>query len=114
MFFANFEGMTVRSPADVSQIRAVLEMQLQALGRKVPAIVDYDNFTVLPDALDAFVGMVHDLADQHYSRVCRYTTSAFLRTKLGEELERRGVAPHIFESAKQARDNLRVSMPGAN
>ena len=106
LFFANFEGMTVRSPADVEQIREVLEARLQALGRKVPAIVDYDNFSVLPDTLDAYIGMVHDVAGRHYSRVSRYTTSAFLRSKLGEALEQRGVAPHIFESVAQARDHL--------
>jgi len=31
----------------------------------------------------------------------------FLRMKLGESLERRGVAPHIFESAEDAQSNLR-------
>jgi propionate CoA-transferase len=106
LFFANFEGMTVRSPADVEQIRGVLEARLQALGRKVPAIIDYDNFNVLPDALDAYIGMVRDVAGRHYSSVSRYTTSAFLRSKLGEALEQRGVAPHIFESAAQARGHL--------
>ena len=84
----------------------VLEARLLALGRKVPAIVDYDNFSVLPDALDAYIGMVHNVAGRHYSRVSRYTTSAFLRSKLGEALQQRGVAPHIFESAVQARDHL--------
>jgi propionate CoA-transferase len=38
LFFANFEGMTVRSLLEVEQIRDVLEARLQALGRKVPAI----------------------------------------------------------------------------
>ncbi len=106
LFFANFEGMTIRSVADVEQIRALLEGRLQALGHKVPAIVDYDNFSVLPDALDAYVDMVRDVAGRYYSRVSRYTTSAFLRSKLGDALLQRGVAPHIFESAADARRNL--------
>jgi propionate CoA-transferase len=73
------------------------------LGRKVPAIVDYDNFTVLPDALDAYTAMVQEVAGRWYSRVSRYTTSAFMRSKLGDALHHRGVAPHIFESAEEAR-----------
>ncbi len=109
LFFANFEGTTVRSPTEVEQIRAVLAARLQSLGRKVPAIVDYDNFSVLPDALDAYIGMVHDVAGRHYSSVSRYTTSAFLRSKLGEALQQRGVAPHIFESVAQAREHLGAS-----
>jgi len=49
---------------------------------------------------------VRDLAGRHYSYVTRYTTSAFLRSKLGEALQQRDVAPHIFESADEARAHL--------
>jgi propionate CoA-transferase len=108
LFFANFEGLTVRSAQDVEALRAALEQRLAGLGRKVPALVDYDNFLVLPDALDAYTDMVRDVASKHYSRVTRYTTSAFLRAKLGEALLERGVAPHIFESAADARKQLRL------
>lgn len=106
IFFANFEGLTVRSVDDVEAIRRALEERLAGLDRKVPAQVDYDNFTVLPDALDAYTDMVRDVASRHYSRVTRYTTSAFLRAKLGDALLERGVAPHIFESAADARRHL--------
>ena len=51
--------------------------------------------------------MVRDLADRFYSGVTRYTTSGFLRTKLGDALSRRAVAPHIYESADEARAHLR-------
>jgi propionate CoA-transferase len=51
--------------------------------------------------------MVRGLMDHYYSGVSRYTTSGFLRMKLGESLERRGVAPHIFESAEEAQSDLR-------
>jgi propionate CoA-transferase len=106
VFFANFEGMTVKTVDDVEAIRTALEEQLRELAQKVPAIVDYDNFTVLPDALDAYSDMVRDVAGRHYSHVTRYTTSAFLRSKLGEALQERDVAPHIFESAEEAHEHL--------
>lgn len=77
--------------------------RLNVIDRKVPAIIDYDNFTVLPDAMDAYFCMVQDVTERYYSRVSRYTTSAFLRSKLGETLRQRGVAPHIFETALDAR-----------
>ena len=108
IFFANFEGLTVRDSNDVMAIQEALEAQLAGLAGKVPAQVDYDNFTVLPDALDAYTDMVHAVASRHYSRVTRYTTSAFLRAKLGDALLERGVAPHIFESAADARRHLEV------
>ena len=47
------------------------------------------------------------LTDRFSSGVSRYTTSGFLRIKLGEALEKRGVAPHIFESADEAKSDRR-------
>jgi propionate CoA-transferase len=34
--------------------------------------------------------------------VTRYTTSGFLRAKLGAALSQRGVSPHIYESTEEA------------
>ena len=41
--------------------------------------------------------LVAGLEDKFYSDVSRYTTSAFLRAKLGEHLEAHGVQPHLFD-----------------
>jgi propionate CoA-transferase len=100
------KALTIRGEAAVQEIRVHLEQRLLALGRKVSAIVDYDNFTVFPDALEAYIEMAHEVADRHYSRVSRYTTSALLRSKLGNALSQRGVSPHIFESFDEARRHL--------
>ena len=51
--------------------------------------------------------MVRDLVDRFYSGVTRYTTSSFLRAKLGEALKQRAVAPHIYERAEEATSHLR-------
>jgi propionate CoA-transferase len=107
LFFVNFEGHVVRSYEDVERIRRTVESMLAPLGRKVYAIVNYDNFEILPDALDAYSAMVHDLVERFYSGVTRYTTSSFLRTKLGDALKERAVAPHIYESAEEASAHLR-------
>ena len=40
-----------------------------------------------------------------YGSVTRYTTSSFLRMKLGDALKRRGVAPYIYESPEEAREH---------
>ena len=45
-------------------------------------------------------------AARFYESVTRYTTSTFLRMKLGDELQKRGVAPHIYESKEEARRAL--------
>jgi len=81
--------------------------KLEALHERVYTIVNYDNFTILPELLDEYTAMVRKLVDRFYFGVSRYTTSGFLRMKLGESLKKRGVAPHIFESAAQARKDWR-------
>jgi propionate CoA-transferase len=107
LFFINFEGLVVRTLEDVEAIRACVAEHLAPLARKVYVIVNYDNFTILPDVLDSYTAMVKDLVDRFYSEVTRYTTSGFLRMKLGEALQKRRVAPHIYESAAEARLHLR-------
>ena len=103
LFFINLERFVVRSQADIEAIHNAVEAKLAPLGRRVYAIVNYDNFSIPPDLLDEYSAMVRSLTDRYYSGVSRYTTSGFLRIKLGEALEGRGLAPHIFESADEAR-----------
>jgi propionate CoA-transferase len=73
----------------------------------VPAIVNYDHFTIVPELLDAYTDMVRDLMERFYAGVTRYTTSAFLHMKFGEALRRRDVAPHIYEARGEAEGRLR-------
>ena len=103
LFFVNLERFVVRSQADIKAIDKAAEAVLAPLGRRVYAIVNYDNFSIPPDLLDEYSAMVRSLTDRYYSGVSRYTTSGFLRIKLGQALEGRGLAPHIFESADEAR-----------
>ena len=101
-FFVNLEGHRVRSHEDVEEIRRIVETKLAPLGRKVYAVVNYDSFEIFPDIIDEYSAMVDDLVDRFYSGVTRYTTSSFLRAKLGDALKQRALAPHIYESAEEA------------
>jgi propionate CoA-transferase len=51
--------------------------------------------------------MVKRLEDRYYTRVTRFSTSGFLRAKLGAALKRRDVAPHVYESAEEALRRMR-------
>ena len=106
-FFANLEGHRVRNHEDVEEVRRMVESKLALLGHKVYAIVNYDNFEIFPDIIDEYSTMVRDLVDRFYSGVTRYTTSSFLRAKLGDALKQRALAPHIYESAEEATTQLR-------
>src|SRR5665647_1704373 len=107
LFFVNLERYALHSRADIDAISKAVEAKLGGRSRRVYAIVNYDNFSIVPELLDEYSAMVRGLADRFYSGVSRYTTSGFLRIKLGEALERRGVAAHIFESAEEAQSDWR-------
>lgn len=104
--FLNFEGLSVRTTKDVDAIRDAVARVCDPLGRKVRAVVNYDSFTLDETVADAYATMVSEVVDTYYTDVSRYTTSAFLRLKLGEMLSRRGLAPHIYESEAEARRGL--------
>jgi propionate CoA-transferase len=104
--FINLEGFQVRTLADVDAVKAEVERLALPLEQRVQAIVNYDNFSIAPDVLDAYTDMIKDLIARFYAGVTRYTTSSFLRAKLGKALSERSVAPHIVESEAEARAYL--------
>jgi len=107
IFYVNFEGLQIRSMKDIEEIRAQTEAILVPLGRKVDAIVNYDNFSILPELVDAYADAVKYVVSRFYENVTRYTTSAFLRMKLGDGLKARGFASHVYESREEARKGLK-------
>jgi propionate CoA-transferase len=107
LFFVNFEGYSIKTSQDVHNVKAAVERIVAPLGQRVFTIVNYDNFSILPEVVDEYTDMVKYLVDHYYSGVTRYTTSTFLRMKLGDALKRRDVAPHIYESSDEARQALR-------
>jgi len=106
LFFVDFAGLTVRSEADITRILEAVESRLAPIGHKVNAIVNYDRFSILPELVDDYIGVVKGIMDRHYHDVTRYTASTFLRVKLGEALEKRQIVPRIYESAGEAREGL--------
>jgi propionate CoA-transferase len=106
IFFVNFEGLEVRSTAIIAEIDAAVTEKLEPLGRKVYAIVNYDNFEITPELIGAYTDMVKGVVERFYTGVTRYTTSAFMRMKIGDALKSRRVAPHIYESRQEARHAL--------
>ncbi len=107
VLFINFERLAVRTLADVEAIRREVEAHVAPIGHRVYGIVNYDNFELAPEVEDAYVAMVKGLVETYYDGVSRYTTSGFLRAKLGRALKRRDVAPHVYESASEALAHVR-------
>jgi propionate CoA-transferase len=107
LFFVNFERYSIRTSEDVRRIKETVERILSPLGKKVYAIVNYDNFNIMPEMVDEYTEMVKEVVEKFYLRVTRYTTSTFLRMKLGDALKKRDVAPHIYESSEEAQKALK-------
>jgi len=104
--FANFEGMSIRSTEDIDSVRRVFVALCTKIGCRVGLIVNYDGFR-LDDALaDSYFDMVGELQANYYSTATRYTTSAFMRMKLGAALPQRNAAAHVFETAAEAAEFL--------
>jgi propionate CoA-transferase len=104
--FVNFEHLSIRTSDDVEAVRREVERHLVPLGHKVYGVVNYDHFVLDEQIEDEWAAMVRELVDRHYLDVARYTTSSFLRAKLGPALAARGVAAHIFETAAEARRSV--------
>ena len=107
--FINFEYFEVKTMERVYAIEEKVERLLQPLQRRVHAVVNYEGFVLDREVEDAWAECVQRLVSRFYDRVTRYTTSAFLRAKLGDALASREVAPHIFETEAEARAALVAS-----
>jgi propionate CoA-transferase len=100
--FVNFEGLAIRTPDDILSVRRVFEALCRRIGRKVALVVNYDGFRLDEALADAYFEMVSELQAKYYSTAVRYTTSAFMRLKLGAELSARRSAAHVFETRDEA------------
>ncbi|MCP4349003.1 MAG: acyl CoA:acetate/3-ketoacid CoA transferase [Desulfobacterales bacterium] len=106
LFFVNFENYSIRTREDINDIKENVEKILAPVGKRVFTIVNYDNFDISSELVDDYMEMVKGLVDRLYSGVTRYTTSTFLRMKLGNALEKRGTSAHIYETRDEARKAL--------
>lgn len=106
-FFVNFEALSIKTRQDIREIRELVETMLKPLGKKVYTIVNYDNFYIRPDLEEEYTALIKFLMDNYYENATRFTTSAFLRMKLGEALKKRQVSPHIYETHKEAQKALK-------
>jgi propionate CoA-transferase len=53
-FFVNLERFALRNQADIEHLRQIVSDRVAPLGKRVYAIVHYDNFTIDPALLDEY------------------------------------------------------------
>ena len=106
ILFINLSRMSIRDPSDLAAVKSAVEAALAGLDHRVDVVVNYDMTRIDEVIQSDWTAMVSDLEDRLYARVTRYSSSAFLRRRLGETLShrRRGT---IFDSEMAARAALR-------
>ncbi len=102
VLFINFAGLSVRGEAQLQAIALTVEHRCAPLGRRVPAIVNYDGCSIAPQLMDAYADMVERLTERFYSKVTRYTSNAFLRLALGHSLASHHLSPQLYGSSREA------------
>jgi propionate CoA-transferase len=107
VLFINFAGLALKGEQDLRDISAAVEKVCAPLGRRIRAIVDYDGFSVPAHLADAYAELVRELTEHYYERVTRYTSSAFLRLKLGATLQAHHVDPELFDTQRHALESLK-------
>ncbi|AGW90412.1 acyl CoA:acetate/3-ketoacid CoA transferase [Cupriavidus sp. DF5525] len=107
ILFLNFEQLEVKRQEDVEAIRKEVIRICEPLGHRVYTVVNYEGFVLDRSVEDAYVEMISDMVARYYIGVTRFTTSAFMRAKLGDTLARRGLAPYVYETEAEAKASLR-------
>jgi propionate CoA-transferase len=102
LFFANFEGYEVADRATIETIRALVALRLGGLGHKVAAVINYDNFSIVPELMDDYVAMVNSLHERYYSKVTRFAHSSFMRASLGHAFRRAATEPSLYADPVEA------------
>lgn len=100
--FLNLEGWSVKNKHDVEDLNRVLSDVFAKSGPEVDLVVNKNGFRVAEDLQDLYMETVEETMSRNSASIAQYTTSAFMRLKMGETLADRGVRPHIFESGEEA------------
>jgi propionate CoA-transferase len=107
VLFLNMEGLHIKTRDDVDRVRRVIEERAHEIGRKFKLVVNYDGFMIDAAVSDTYAAMVRYMEMHYYTAAVRYTTSAFMRMKLGAALPLRNASARVFESRAEAIEFVR-------
>jgi propionate CoA-transferase len=105
-FYVNFQNLTIDNINDIFRIEYLVAQHLSELGKKVSAIVNYENFYLEEELLIPYSRMVNRLMEHFYEGVTRYTSSEGLREDLEKGFKGANIAPNIFGTINEAETAL--------
>jgi len=100
--FSNLSGFEINTKEELEAFNTAANDFLSGIGQKVNVIANYDGISIAPKLSAKFANILSQLEYDYYLTSTHYTTSAFLRQKLGEDLKQRSIQPHIFETQQEA------------
>jgi propionate CoA-transferase len=106
LLYLNFEGLRLDTEADAEELAVRLEAELASYGRKLAAVVNYDNFRLAPAAADRYWAMIRHNTTHYLSSTTRYSTNAFFRHQLGERFSLARLDAHVYRSFDEAVHHL--------
>ncbi|HSD76441.1 MAG TPA: CoA-transferase [Solirubrobacteraceae bacterium] len=106
VLYINFEGLTIATDDELGVVRGFMEEHLNALGRRVNVVVDYDNFSLSDDLVPAFFEMVRRNQERHFLSHTRFSSDAFFRRRLGERFARERLEQRFYRSFEDAVEGL--------
>jgi len=100
--FSNMSGFEINTKEELETFSTSANDFLRGIGQKVNVIANYDGISIAPKLSAKFANILSQLEYDYYLTSTHYTTSAFLRQKLGDDLKQRSIQPHIFETQQEA------------
>ena len=94
--YVNFEGLRLNRPADVQELADFLDKRFTELGRKVDAVINYDNFVLADEASEPFLAMVRHNTERYLRSATRYSTNAFFRRQLGRRFAAAALEDRLY------------------
>ncbi|MDY0362709.1 MAG: hypothetical protein RBR08_14755 [Desulforegulaceae bacterium] len=105
-FYVNFQDLKIDNLNDIYRIEYLVAQHLSNLGKKVSAIVNYENFFIDEELLVPYSRMVNRLMEHFYAGVTRYTSSDGLKEDLEKGFKGANIAPNIFGTIIEAESAL--------
>jgi guanylate kinase len=56
--FLNFAGLRVRTSKNIQDIQDAVEPRMRAVGKRMQAVINYDNFVIHEDVMDEYADLV--------------------------------------------------------
>lgn len=100
--FVNLSGLQIENEVDLGIFERELNAFFSSIGEKVNLVSNHDGMSVAPAMAAGFANVLGQLEYDYYLTATRYSTSAFLRQKLGQDLKKRSISPNIFETRQEA------------